>query len=90
MKELGAKIAAYCAKRLDLYRRRKHKVKVFARTRDNDGTLRDYDVVAIPQTLERKVYDVRIKRQKLGGMNTEILERQWTREFLEEFVHANS
>jgi hypothetical protein len=90
MQGLTAKIAAYFRKKLDLHRRRKHKVKVWVSTTDDDNIIRDYLFVAVPRTLEKKEYDVRIKRQKRHGPNVEIVEHVWSREKLEEFVHENA
>lgn len=90
MQNWKSKIAAYLAKELDLYRRRRLKVRVVATTRDEFNVLRDYKVVAVPRTLERKEYDVRIKRRRRDGDNVEILERVWGRDELERFVHANN
>jgi hypothetical protein len=90
MKELRAKIAAYWAKKLDLYRRRKHKVKVEVATKDHRNVIRDYTFIAVPRTLEKKEYDVRIKREQRFGPNSEVVDRVWSREYLDEFVHNNA
>lgn len=90
MKELRAKIAAYWAKKLDLYRRRKHKVVVAVETKDHRNVIRDYTFVAVPRTLEKREYDVRIKRQKRFGPNVEVVDRVWSRGYLEQFVHDNA
>jgi hypothetical protein len=90
MQQLKEKIASYLAKKLDLYRRRRHKVKVEVATKDHRNVIRDYTFIAIPRTLEKTEYDVRIKREQRFGPNREIVERVWSRDELDQFVHENA
>jgi len=88
MKRFFQRCGEACRQKADYLRRRRHAIKAFAQTRDEKGVVRYYDAIAIPQTMTKELYDVRIKRYALGGSTTEVIEDVWTRARVLDYVHA--
>jgi hypothetical protein len=78
MKQVFMRVRAFLARNINYLRRRRHAIKTYALTR-KDGIVRYYDTVAIPQTLEKELYDVQVKRYRPGRQEVETVQMTWTR-----------